>query len=212
AELLTIAAAADPSEFEPIKTTFASLPPAKSMAEVAKAAAEPAGEAAHAVGTPGQPLPRPSSQYRDITGGKGFQASVPAEWTSLSSKSAIKVVPQNGYGQVSGQTVFSCGVEFGVAKAASRDLREATNAWLNAVAQSNPEVRLAGSQRTVRISPRSGLATPLVNPSPLGGDEHIVVYTTFLSDGTIFYYLTLVLKATPTRFRRRSDTSANRFA
>ncbi|HEY6361590.1 MAG TPA: hypothetical protein VIX63_10830, partial [Vicinamibacterales bacterium] len=71
------------------------------------------------------------------------------------------VVPQNGYGQLNGQTVFSHGVEFGITKAASRDLREATNAWLKAVAQSNPELRLDGTQQAIRISQRAALATPL---------------------------------------------------
>ena len=44
----------------------------------------------------------------------------------------------------------------------------------------------------MRISQRSALATPLTNSSPLGGQERVVVYTTFLSDGTLFYYLTVV--------------------
>jgi hypothetical protein len=161
------------------------------MADLARAGG-PGGEAPSSVGTPGQPVPRPSSQYREISGGKVFQASVPADWTSLASKSAIKVVPQNGYGQLNGQTVFTHGVEFGVTKAGSRDLREATNAWLQAVAQNNPELRLAGTQQAIRMSQRSALATPLVNPSPLGGQERIAVYTTFLADGSLFYYLTLV--------------------
>ena len=121
-----------------------------------------------------------------------FDAVVPANWTSLASSSAIKVVPENGYGQLNGQTVFSHGVEFGVAKAASRDLQEATNAWLQAVAQSNPELRRGGAQQPLRISQRSAMSTPLVNPSPLGGQERIVAYTTFLADGSLFYYLTIV--------------------
>ena len=151
-----------------------------------------AARRAQSVGTPGQPVPRPSSQYRDVSGGGVFQAAVPSNWTSLSSNSAIKVVPENGYGQLEGQTVFSHGVEFGVAKAGSRDLREATNAWLNAVAQSNPDLRLDGTQQVVRISQRSAIASPLVNPSPLGGRERITVYTTFLADGSLFYFLTIV--------------------
>jgi hypothetical protein len=102
------------------------------------------------------------------------------------------VVPQNGYGQLNGQTVFSHGIEFGITRAGSRDLQQATNAWLNAVAQSNPELRVAGEQQAMRISQRSALGTPLVNPSPLGGREHIGVYTTFLADGSLFYYLTIV--------------------
>jgi hypothetical protein len=93
---------------------------------------------------------------------------------------------------MNGQTVFSHGIEFGVTKASTRDLQEATKAWLQAVAQSNPELKLAGNQQSTRISQRSAIITPLVNPSPLGGQEHVVVTTTFLSDGSLFYYLTIV--------------------
>ncbi len=191
ASLLTVADAADEREFEPIKSTFASLPPAKSMGDLAKAKSGDGGEVP-STGTPGQPVPRPSAQYRNLSGGGVFQAAVPSNWISLTSRSAIKVVPENGYGQLNGQTVFSHGIEFGVSRAGSRDLREATNAWLQAVVQSNPQLRLAGSQQAVRISQRSGIATPLVNPSPLGGQERIDLYTTFLVDGSLFYYLTIV--------------------
>ena len=40
-----------------------------------------------------QPLPPPAAQYREISGGKVFRASVPVNWTALPSNSAIKVVP-----------------------------------------------------------------------------------------------------------------------
>jgi len=199
AEALTIATTADASGFAPVKTMFASLPPAKSMGDLAKAKSGGGTEgdpsrAVQAVGTPGQPVPRPSAsaQYRAISGGKVFQASVPADWTSIPSKSSIKVIPQNGYGPLNGQTVFAYGVEFGITQASSRDLQEATNAWLKAVGQSNTELRPAGTQQSVRIAQRSAIATPLVNPSPLGGQERIGLYTTFLADGSLFYYLTVV--------------------
>jgi hypothetical protein len=194
AEMLSIVSPADQSGFGPVKTAFASLPAAKSMGDLARAKSSSGGggEAPPSVGTPGQPVPAPSSQFRTISGGKVFQADVPSNWTTLTSNSAIKIVPQNGYGQLNGQTVFSHGAEFGVTKATTRDLREATNAWLKAVAQANPELRLAGEQQTIRMSQRTALATPLVNPSPLGGQERIGLYTTFLVDGTIFYYLTIV--------------------
>jgi Zn-dependent protease with chaperone function len=189
---LRVGTPADSSQFEPMRKVFASLPPAKSMGEMANAKSAVAGESAQAVGTPGQPVPRPSAQYQNIAGGKIFQASVPDNWTSLPSKSSIKVVPQNGYGPMNGQTVFSHGIEFGVTQASTRDLAEATKTWLQAVAQSNPELKLAGNQQSTRISQRSALTTPLVNPSPLGGQERIWVTTTFLSDGTLFYYLAIV--------------------
>jgi Zn-dependent protease with chaperone function len=192
ADRLTSGPAADTSGFEPIKAAFASLPPAKSMGEMARAKSGGGEGAPSSVGTPGQPVPPPSTQFRDISGGKVFQASVPSNWTPVASKSAIKVVPENGYGELKGQTVFSHGVEFGVAKAGSRDLAEATKVWLQAVAQNNPELRPAGQQQSIRISQRSAIATPLVNSSPLGGQERVVVCTTFLADGTLFYYLTIV--------------------
>ncbi|HEU4937979.1 MAG TPA: M48 family metallopeptidase [Vicinamibacterales bacterium] len=190
ADTLTVARAADMSGFEPIKTAFTSLPAAKTMAEVEKGGGG-GGETNQSVGTPGQPVPAPSSEFRQIAGGKIFQASVPSNWTPLNSNSSIKVVPQNGYGELKGQMVFSYGVEFGVVKASSRDLQQATNEWLKAVAEGNPELKLAGQQQQVKISQRTGLATPLVNPSPLGGNERIGLYTTFLADGTLFYYLTI---------------------
>jgi beta-barrel assembly-enhancing protease len=192
AELLTIASPADDREFGTIKAAFAALPPAKSMSDLGRAGEESGEEAVQSVGTPGQPVPAPSTQFRQISGGKVFEADVPTNWTSLPSKTAIKVVPQNGYGQLNGQTVFSHGIEFGVVKAGTRDLREATNTWLKAVAENNPGLRLAGEQQSIRMSQRSALSTPLVNPSPLGGQEHIGLYTTFLVDGTLFYYLTIV--------------------
>jgi len=193
AQSLSIAHPADDSEFAPIKTAFAALPAAKSMGDLAKGkgGSGGGGETLQSVGTPGQPVPPPSTQFQSVTGGKIFQASVPDNWTSLSSQTTIKVVPQNGYGPLNGQTVFTHGIEFGVAKTASRDLREATKTWLQGVAQNNPDLRVAGTQTNATISERAALATPLVNPSPLGGQERIVVYTTFVAEGTLFYYLTL---------------------
>jgi len=209
AESLTMATAADQSGFETIKPVFASLPPAKSMGELAKGGGGSGGDALQSVGTPGQPVPKPSAQYQPIASNKIFQASVPDNWTSLPSQTSIKVVPQNGYGELKGQTVFTHGIEFGVTKASSNDLQAATKAWLQAVAKSNPELKLAGTQQAVTMSQRSALATPLVNPSPLGGQERIVVYTTLLGNGGLFYYLTLAQDNDAEQFQEAFKTIGN---
>ncbi|HET9359261.1 MAG TPA: M48 family metallopeptidase [Vicinamibacterales bacterium] len=202
AGLLTVAKPADQSEFAPIKTAFAAQPAAKTMGELAKAKSSGGGEAVKSVGTPGQPVPAPSSQYRTVSASKVFQASVPSNWTNIPSSTAIKVVPENGYGELKGQTAFTHGVEFGVSKADTRDLQEATKTWLNAIAQSNPDLRLAGKQQAIKISDRSALATPLVNASPLGGQEQIGVYTAFLADGTLFYFITIVPEKEAANFQQ----------
>ena len=192
AEALTVAAAADDSNFAVIKTAFADMPAAATMAELASRKTEAPRHSAKSVGTPGQPVPPPSSEYRPIRIGNVVEAQVPANWTSMSSSSAVRIVPENGFGELNGQMVFSHGIEFGIAQAATRDLREATMTWLKAVAQNNPELALAGEQQQMTISRRGAIATPLVNPSPLGGREQIGLVTTFLTDGTLFYYLTVV--------------------
>ena len=198
AEALTIAAPADQTQFGPVKTAFAALPAPKSMNDPAP---KNAASEVKAVGTPGKPVPPPSPEYRTISGGKVFEASVPSNWTAVPSSTAIKMVPENGYGPMNGETVFSHGVEFGLVKAQTRDLAEATKAWLQAAAQGNPQLKLAGEQQAIKISQRGALATPLVNPSPVGGNELIGVYTTFLVDGTMFYYLTVVPEKEAAAFR-----------
>jgi len=202
ASALTIASPADTSEFEPMKTAFASLPRAMTSSEMARANRGGAGgQTVRSVGSPGQPVPAPSSQYQTIKGGNVFQAAIPSNWTTLSSSNAIKAVPENGYGHVNGRTVFSHGVEFGVARASSRDLREATTLWLNAVTRNNPDLRSDGPQQTVQLSQRTALSTRLINPSGLGGNERIGVYTTFLSNGNLFYYLTVVQESDADAFQ-----------
>jgi hypothetical protein len=186
-----------PAEFQQARTLFASLPQPKSMAELARAGSGTAsgGDPSSGAGTGrlGDPVPAPSTEFRTIQGGRLFDASVPANWQAVSSNNAVKFVPQNGYGSIEGgQTIFTHGVEFGVARAASRDLREATQTLLGAFARSNPELRQAGEARDIRLSQRSALGVALVNRSHLGQTERIGIYTTFLADGNLFYFATIV--------------------
>jgi hypothetical protein len=77
------------------------------------------------------------------------------------------------------------------------------------VAQGNPDLRVDGQQQSLQISQRAALGTPLVNPSPLGGRERIDVYTTFLADGTLFYYLTVAPEKDSQAFRQTFDRIAD---
>ena len=75
AEALTIAQRRRRSRSSrPIKTAFAVAAAGKSMADLAKRKAEPARRAPSIGRHAGQPVPRPSAQYRSISGGKVFQA------------------------------------------------------------------------------------------------------------------------------------------
>ena len=181
--------------FAAVKSRFDTLPPAKSMAELERTGGgggREGGEVPASVGTVGEPVPLPARQYRTARGGDLFQVSVPTNWTAVSSTNSVKFVPQNAYGSVRGQTVLTHGIQLGVARATSRDLREATDSLVRAFVQSNPEMRQIGESVAVRLSNRSGIGTPLVGRSALGGSERVGVYTTLLADGNLFYYLTVV--------------------
>ena len=122
-----------------------------------------------------------------------FQADVPSNWTS-------RVVEQRDQGRAaerlrSAQRTDRVQPRRRVRHRARRSratCRRRPTPGCKAVGESNPELRLAGPQQAIRISQRSAIATPLVNPSPLGGQERIGLYTTFLADGSLFYYLTIV--------------------
>ena len=144
------------------------------------------------MGEIGQPVPAPSTSYRPVKGGKVFQANVPTNWYSLSSQSSIKFVPKNGYGQLNGKSVFTHGAEVGVMRAQSRDLADATDAVLESLASGNPELRDIQPPREVQLSQRTAIYHQLTNRSATGGREQVNIVTTFLADGNLFYYVTVV--------------------
>ena len=192
---LNVAAAPDSRDFTGVKRELASLPPAKSMADLARnnPGGGGGGNAPESVGRIGAPVPAPSTAYRGVRGGELFQTSVPSNWQAVTSNSTVKFVPENAYGQhQNGETVFTHGVELGVARAASRDLVESTDALLGALAQGNPGLRQATQPRQTRLSQRTAIEHQLVNRTPDGGQERVGLITTFLNDGNLFYLLTIV--------------------
>lgn len=192
AHQLRVAPRPDDSGFARTRSRFASLGPARTMAEVERNSRSGGGEGNRApvsVGRVGDPVPRPATQYRTVTGGKLFQVSIPSNWTALASESSVKYVPQNGYGQANGQETMTHGVELGVMRASSRDLRKATQTLVEGFLQGNEGMRVAGSQRNVQLSGRAAILTPLEGRSVLGGVEHVDVHTTLLADGNLFYHL-----------------------
>jgi hypothetical protein len=134
----------------------------------------------------------PSTDFRPVRGGKVVQLSVPSNWHALSSTNSIKFVPQNGYGSLNGQTVFTHGAEVGVLRPQTRDLGAATDALLDSLQSTNPEMRETDAPRETRLSQRTAIEHHLVNKSATGAQERVGIITTFLADGSLFYYVTVV--------------------
>ena len=182
------------AQFQSARSRLASMPPAKSMEEIAKHSEGRGGNTGPAntsTGRIGDAVPRPSTEYRTAQGGRLFEVQVPANWQSLASNSEIKFVPPNGYGDYNGETVFTHGAEIGVTRASSNNLTDATMALVESFRRGNPDLRTQGSTREIRLAGRAGLAVPMVNRSALGGSERVGLHTTFLRDGSLFHVATI---------------------
>jgi hypothetical protein len=97
--------------------------------------------------------------------------------------------------------VFTHGVELGTARATTRDLRAATRAFVDRLAEANPGLRVVGDAETVRLAGRTALAVPLAGSGLEDEEEVVGLHTTFLSDGTLFYYLWVVPAADHDAYR-----------
>ena len=129
-------------------------------------------------GTPGQPVPRAvGADARPSAADRSSRSTCPTTGATLSANNYIRYVPENAFGPMNGQNVLTHGVELGVARAASADLPAATDTFIQGLMQGEPTVQRSGEARVVTLAGRRGLATPLANRSPLGGDERLAVYT-----------------------------------
>src|SRR5213076_590535 len=91
----------------------------------------------------------PSAQYRSYNEGNIFRVSVPSNWRELPNNDTVTFAPEGGYGNANGQSVFTHGIEFGVARNESHDLQTASEELVDQLARGNPRLsRAAGFRRT----------------------------------------------------------------
>jgi len=138
--------------------------------------------------TPTGRVPAPSTSFKTYTEGNMFKVSVPSNWREIAAQSDVTFAPDGAYGQANGQNVFTHGVQFGAARNESHDLQAATEELIDSLGQSNPGLRRSSGYDRVNLSGRTGLRTALQNSQSVTGQpESIVVFTTQLRDGNLFY-------------------------
>ena len=114
---------------------------------------------------------------------------MPSNWREIPGQSAVTFAPDGAYGQADGQNVFTHGVEIGGARSEiARSETPPPPSWSTRLAQANPRLRRSGGTDRVDLSGRAGLRTVLSNSqSATGQPESIVIFTTQLRDGNLFY-------------------------
>ncbi len=130
----------------------------------------------------------PSGSYETYNEGNLFRVSVPSNWRELQDTNSVTFAPEGGYGSSNGQSVFTHGMEFGIARNESHDLQTATDELLDSLARGNPSLRRSSGYEQVTFADRRGLRAVLANRSEATGqDETIEVFTTQLQDGSLLY-------------------------
>lgn len=180
--------APDNREFSAIKSRLTGMPPAYTAEQIARGQAR----GNRPVATNGRVVrvAAPSGQYQTYQAGNTLRVSVPSNWLQMGSNNAVMYGPDGAFFDGdNGQTVFTHGVEIGIAPG-SGSLQRDTEGLLQAFAQSNPQLRRQGNYRRDSVGGRQGLSASLSNVSDVTGQpEYVSVATTQLRDGSLLYVI-----------------------
>ncbi|MBA3640669.1 MAG: M48 family metalloprotease [Acidobacteria bacterium] len=181
-------------DFQSVQARLGQMSPAPSTEEVARGTAgrSPTG----GTGNPRTSTPpsarvaAPSTKFTTYNEGDVFRIGVPSNWQEMASENSVMFAPQGGHGAINGQSVFTHGVQVGIARNETHSLEEATQELLASFAQANPQLGRSGNPTKGTLGGRAGLRTMLANVSEAtGGRERIVLYTTQMKDGSLFYLI-----------------------
>src|SRR5580765_778770 len=132
----------------------------------------------------------PSSSSTSYSEGDLFRVSVPSNWHERPGSNAVTFAPDGAYGNGEQGGSFTHGIEIGVARNETHDLRTATDELVATFARSHPNPSRPSSYDRTQIGGRQGLHTALSNGSNAAGQqERIAVFAMLLPDGNLFYAL-----------------------
>ena len=178
-------------QFAQVQAHLRQLSPAMTTEQATKNGAR-TGNTGTGRATPSGRVAAPSARFQTYTEGNMFRISVPENWREMPGGSAVTFAPDGAYGDVNGQSTFTHGVEVGASRNESHDLRTATNELIASLAQGNPGLTRPSRYDNVRVGGRQGLRAVMTNTSSQGEPENIVIFTSQLRDGSLFYAVAVV--------------------
>jgi len=136
----------------------------------------------------------PSSRYQSYSEFGLLSVRVPDNWRELrESDSSVWFAPEGGYGQVGGQTVFTHGIEFSVARGQGLGLRAATQQMINSWLQTNRNMRQIGQLQGSNSGRRYWMRADFTNVNEATGrSERVALMATQLNNGDILFISTVV--------------------
>jgi Zn-dependent protease with chaperone function len=179
----------DSQEFNRIKARLRGYGAAPSMAEIAQSGQRyPTEGGTNTSNSPVGRVDYPSSRYRSYNEFGFLGVSIPDNWRELRGNNSVWFSPEGGYGSYQGQDVFTHGVNFGVFRPQSRDLRQSTQEIINSFTQGNSNMRTSGGLQRASLGNRTGYSVQLTNINEATGQrENVALVTTQLRNGDVFY-------------------------
>ena len=161
----------DSPEFEAIKREVLSLPIVKAV---------PASAASAAPATP-------SGNFIDYQGGP-YALKIPDNWNRYEDKGGVTFSPEGGISQRGG-LAYGLMVSVNQVQADTSDhaLENATQALIQALASTNPGLKVTREPGPVQLNGQPGLSTYLSNDSPAGGQETDWLVTVLQPQGLVSF-------------------------
>lgn len=174
--------------FDRVRSHLKDLPKAPTTEEATKNAKKTGGSTTS--NPPSGRVDPPSSRYQTYNESNVFQISVPSNWRELTSTNSVTFAPNGAYGTYQGQNVFTHGVEAGITRSASNDLRDATDAFIDSLRSANPRMSRPSGYQNISLDGRRALQTSIGNVSDASGNEEMIQLVALqMRDGNLFYAL-----------------------
>jgi hypothetical protein len=183
----------DTRGFQQVQSHLARLSPAPTTEQATRNARNgrttgTTGRTSRGGGLPTGRVEQPSSSFRTYDVGNAFRVSVPSNWRELEDSGSVTFAPEGAYGEANGQSIFTHGVQFGIARNETHDMQTATDELIDSLGRGNPNLSRNSGYSRATVAGRSGLRTTLSNRSEVtGGRETIQVFATQMRDGNLFY-------------------------
>jgi hypothetical protein len=98
--------------------------------------------------------------------------------------------PNGAYGRANGHSVFTHGVEIGMARRDARNLQQATNLLIDNLSENNPNLTRGSGYQRITVNGRRALRTTLENVSEATGSRETIQLTTAqLPAGDLMYVI-----------------------
>jgi beta-barrel assembly-enhancing protease len=198
----------DTREFDRVKAKLRGYGTAPTMAEIARSGQRYPTEGGGGSGNvPGGRVEYPSTRYRNYSEFGFLNVSIPDNWRELRGNNSVWFAPEGGYGQYQGQDVFTHGVNFGVFRSQSRDLRQATQELVSTFTQGNGNMRQSGGVTRSNIGGRGGYSTQLTNINEATGQrENVTLISTQMRNGDVFYMIAVAPQSEARSFTNAFNT------